>query len=95
MEAPDITCVIPAFNDRVHLPRAVRSALSQEGVQAEVLIVDDCSDGPTREFIEALAASDARIRSFSLSRNGGQGQARNIGAALARGRFLAFLDQDD
>jgi len=95
MDVPDITCVIPAFNDRVHLQRAVRSALSQEGVQVEVLIVDDCSDGPTREFIEALAAGDARIRSFSLSRNGGQGQARNIGAALARGRFLAFLDQDD
>ena len=95
MREPDISCVIPAFNDRVHLPRAVRSALSQEGVQVEVLIVDDCSDSATREFIENLAAADPRIRPFLLSRNGGQSEARNIGAALARGRFIAFLDQDD
>jgi glycosyltransferase involved in cell wall biosynthesis len=69
--------------------------LSQRGVEVEVLLVDDCSDGPTREFIETLAATDDRIRTFFLQRNGGQAQARNIGAALARGRFVAFLDQDD
>lgn len=92
---PDVTCVIPTFNDRKNLSRAVQSALGQEGVSVEVRLIDDASDGPTREHIEALARSDKRIHPFFLHRNGGQAQARNIGAALAKGNFLTFLDQDD
>jgi glycosyltransferase involved in cell wall biosynthesis len=95
MDQPDITCVIPTFNNRVDLSRAVHSALRQAGVRVEVVLVDDCSDAQTRTFITGLAASDPRIRTFFLPSNGGQGQARNIGAAIARGRFLTFLDQDD
>lgn len=95
MEAPDITCVIPTYNDRIHLERAVRSALSQQGVRVEVILVDDYSDSQTRNFISCLADTDDRIRSFFLPANGGQGQARNIGATLAGGRFVVFLDQDD
>jgi glycosyltransferase involved in cell wall biosynthesis len=92
---PVITCVIPTFNDRVNLPRAVASALTQFGVEVEVLLVDDRSDDATREFIARFAATDPRIRTFMLPHNGGQGQARNIGAMLARGRYVAFMDQDD
>jgi glycosyltransferase involved in cell wall biosynthesis len=94
MDTPDITCVIPVYNDRVNLWRAVASALAQE-VRVEVLLVDDCSDAATREYVARLGEADPRIRTFFLQRNGGQGQARNIGAMLAAGRFLAFLDQDD
>lgn len=95
MNEPDITCVIPTFNDRANLPRAVASALNQAGVNVEVILVDDVSDAPTREFISELASTDARISTFFLPCNGGQGRARNIGAALARGRLIAFMDQDD
>lgn len=95
MSDPEITCIIPTFNDRVNLRRAVDSALSQAGVSVEVILVDDCSDPPTREYITQLGQSDTRITTFFLPRNGGQGQARNIGATLARSRFICFLDQDD
>jgi glycosyltransferase involved in cell wall biosynthesis len=94
-EFPDVTCVIPTFNDRINLPRAVASALDQGDVEVEVILVDDFSNAQTREFISALSASDPRIRCFFMPANGGQSRARNIGATLARGRFLAFLDQDD
>jgi glycosyltransferase involved in cell wall biosynthesis len=95
MDTPDITCVIPVYNDRVNLGRAVASALGQKAVRVEVLLVDDCSDAATREYVATLGDTDPRIRTFFLQRNGGQGQARNIGAMLAAGRFIAFLDQDD
>jgi predicted SAM-dependent methyltransferase len=95
MNEPHISCVIPTYNDRINLPRAVASALGQEGVDVEVILVDDLSDAATRELITSMAATDPRIRSFLLPANGGQGQARNIGAMLARSRFVTFLDQDD
>lgn len=95
MAAPDITCVIPIFNNREQFALAARSALAQEGVSVEVILVDDCSDAETRAAIERFAAGEDRVRVFQMPRNAGQGQARNVGAALAQGRFLAFLDQDD
>lgn len=95
MQAPDITCVIPTYNDRVNLGRAVQSVLGQADVQVELILVDDCSNVETRTYIEQLAQSDPRIRTFFLPVNGGQGRARNIGATLAQGRCVTFLDQDD
>lgn len=95
MNQPELTCVIPTFNDRVHLRRAVDSALAQRAVDVEVLLVDDCSDTPTRDYIVALGASDSRIRHFFMPYNAGQSQARNIGAMLSSAPFVTFLDQDD
>lgn len=95
MIEPDVTCVIPTFNDRVNLRRAVASVLAQTGVTVEVVLVDDCSNAETRDFIAALAREDDRITTFFLPQNGGQARARNIGAMLARSQFIAFLDQDD
>jgi glycosyltransferase involved in cell wall biosynthesis len=95
MQDPEVTCIIPTYNDRVNLKRAVDSVLQQERVRVEVILVDDCSDSPTREFITTLAATDSRIRTFFLPENGGQAQARNIGATIAKAPFVTFLDQDD
>jgi glycosyltransferase involved in cell wall biosynthesis len=95
MTTPDISCVIPTYNDRTNLTRAVESVLAQHNAHVEVILVDDYSNDETREFITQLTGRDDRIRSFFLPRNGGQSLARNIGAMLAQGRFLTFLDQDD
>ncbi|MFL9872639.1 glycosyltransferase family 2 protein [Paraburkholderia megapolitana] len=95
MTIPDISCVIPTYNDRTNLTRAVESVLAQHDVRVEVILVDDYSNAETREFITQLTARDNRIRNLFLPRNGGQSLARNIGAMLAQGRFLTFLDQDD
>lgn len=92
---PDISCIIPTYNDRNNLNAAVYSVLEQEGVNVEVVLIDDCSDAPTREYIASLARQDARIRTVMLSENGGQSVARNIGGMVATAPLLAFLDQDD
>ena len=73
------------------LRRALRSALSQSGAVAEIVVVDD-GDGAG-----ALAARDILGRSGSILTTGGSGQvpARNLAIAQARGRWVAFLDDDD
>jgi glycosyltransferase involved in cell wall biosynthesis len=95
MNKPELSCIIPSFNDQVNLKRAVDSALNQQHVEVEVIVVDDCSDPATRYYILSLCAGDSRIKHFFMPYNAGQSQARNIGAMLSSSSFITFLDQDD
>ena len=86
--------MIPVFNDRLRLPRAVASVLAQ-GVAVQVVLVDDCSTDGSRDLAMDLARNDSRIVAFPLPWNRGQGYARNIGVAVADAPIVTFLDQDD
>jgi glycosyltransferase involved in cell wall biosynthesis len=91
---PAISCIVPVYNGKRDLQRAVDSALAQRP-DAEVVLVDDCSTDGSREFILELARREARVVALSLPVNRGQGYARNIGVAAAQAQSIAFLDQDD
>jgi glycosyltransferase involved in cell wall biosynthesis len=72
---------------------ALPSALGQEGVHHEVLVVDDASvDGTDRGL---AAIDDPRLRVVRNERTEGVARARNRGIAEARGEWVAFLDDDD
>jgi glycosyltransferase involved in cell wall biosynthesis len=93
-DAPDISCVIPVYNDKLRLPRAVASVLAQ-GPAVQAVLVDDCSTDGSRELAVEMAQGDPRIVAFPLPQNRGQGYARNIGVAVADALVVTFLDQDD
>lgn len=59
----------------------------------EVIVVDDASSDGTAELLQKTFGS--RIRVLQLVSRGGPGAARNAGALLASGEFVAFLDSDD
>lgn len=89
---PHFSVILPTFNRARLLPRAVRSVLSQEHRDFELLIVDD---GSTDETSEALAAfGDPRIHRLR-QKNRGVSAARNLGLRHARGNAVIFLDSDD
>lgn len=92
---PDITCIIPSYNDPDRLKDAVSSALEQASVKVLVQIVDDSSDDAVKKEISAMFKLDSRVDIFFMPQNKGQSLARNIGGTLARTEFIAFLDQDD
>lgn len=94
MEFPSVSCVVPCHNAAGTLRRAVRSVLAQDHVR-DCVLVDDASGDDTRAVANRLAAEDARVRVIGLARNLGQAAARNVGAALAGGDLLVFLDADD
>ncbi len=89
----DVTVVIAAFNAESTIERAVVSALTQEDVRLEVIVVDDCSRDATRQTVQAIG--DPRVRLIAHQQNKGPGGARNTAFDAASGRWLAILDADD
>ena len=92
--APDVSVVIPT-RDRWHLlsRHALPSALGQEGVTVEVIVVDDGSTDGTPDRVAALG--DPRVRLVRDGGSRGAAAARNAGVAEARSEWIAFLDDDD
>jgi glycosyltransferase involved in cell wall biosynthesis len=90
---PDISVIIPVFNQAQFVGEAIESALVQTRSPLEVIVVDDGSTDGTPEVLQTFAP-DPRVR-LIRQQNGGVAVARNAGAAAASGQFFAFLDADD
>ncbi|MBV8991348.1 MAG: glycosyltransferase family 2 protein, partial [Solirubrobacterales bacterium] len=85
--------MIPTRNRWPFLSHTLASALAQESVSLEVVVVDDGSDDQTPERLPAVG--DPRVRVFRHERGLGVARARNKGIEEARGAWIAFLDDDD
>ena len=92
--APLVTVVIPTHNRAEQLRAGLDSMLRLTYPALEVVVVDNApSDSSTRDMVKNEFAFDPRIRYVHVSRAGAS-RARNIGARLANGEFLAFTDDD-
>jgi glycosyltransferase involved in cell wall biosynthesis len=93
-DRPEVSVVIPT-RDRWPLlsAHAVPSALSQEDVDLELVVVDDGSTDGTSQKLDEW--QDSRLRVLRHDRSRGVAGARNAGIAVARGSWIAFLDDDD
>jgi glycosyltransferase involved in cell wall biosynthesis len=85
--------VIPTRNRRRLLERALASALAQEDVEVEALVVDDASEDGTPAYLAGLG--DRRVSVVRHDSPRGVAAARNAGVAGARAPWVAFLDDDD
>lgn len=91
---PDVSVVIPTRNRWDLLSRhGLASALRQEEVEVEVVVVDDGSDDGSAEKLSAF--DDPRVHAVLRPHKGGQAVALNAGIEAARGEWIAFLDDDD
>ncbi len=87
-----LSVIIPLYNKRNYVLRALDSIAAQTYTDFEIIVVDDGSTDDSGLLVEAYP--DKRIRTVS-QRNQGPGAARNRGLAEARGELVAFLDADD
>jgi glycosyltransferase involved in cell wall biosynthesis len=87
--------LLPAYNGALYLRLQLDSRLGQTLRDFELLIHDDGSTDASASIFEEYAARDSRIRLERDAVNLGQGAALARLLPLARGRFIAFSDQDD
>lgn len=92
-EPPLVSVVIPVYNRRESIARAVASVLEQDVSRVEILIVDDGSTDGTSDLVRSFG--DPRVHLLGDGRRRGVSGARNLGAAAAEGGILTFLDSDD
>lgn len=92
--APQISVIIPVF-DRAHcIAEAVASALQQEPVTVQVVVVDDGSSDGSADVVRATFPDDPRVVVLRQD-NLGPSAARNLGTAAATAPLVTYLDSDD
>jgi glycosyltransferase involved in cell wall biosynthesis len=95
-DAPEISVVVPAFNEERRLPNAISQLtayLAATPLVAEVLIVENGSVDRTPEIGNEAAAKDGRFKSLHV-RDRGKGRAVREGMLAARGQVVVFCDAD-
>jgi succinoglycan biosynthesis protein ExoO len=95
MTMPLATVLLPTFNARACVARAIDSVLAQTCPAFELIVVDDASTDATPNYVSEHYANDRRVRVLRLAKNGGPAHARNMGLAAARGDWIALIDADD
>ena len=88
-----ISVIIPTFNRKAAVIRAIKSVLNQTYKNIEVLVIDDASTDGTEEVIKNI--SDIRVKYFKLEKNTKGTMPRNFGIEKSAGEYIAFLDSDD
>lgn len=93
----ETSVVIPSYRRPDDLARAVDSVLAQQGVTTpyEILIVDNDPAGSAAPVAAAKAAQSTVPVRYVHEKRPGISHARNTGVAAAKGRYLAFLDDDE
>ncbi len=84
--------VITCHDQKSFIRDAVDCALSQTVAEKEIIVVDDASQDGSREILQQYGNA---IHLVELGQNVGANRARNLGAAVAKGDYLVFLDGDD
>jgi dolichyl-phosphate beta-glucosyltransferase len=95
--APDLTIVIPAYNEEFRLERTVRDGVAlfrAAGRLFELIVVDDGSRDDTSGLARRLSDELSEVRLIRLAANHGKGYAVRTGVLNARGRTVLFADAD-
>lgn len=91
-----ISVIIPTFKRSDSLDRAIESIENQTYPNVEILVVDDNAEFPEqRKATRDIVSKHKGVHLIENERNLGGGVSRNVGIEHAKGRYIAFLDDDD
>ena len=94
MNKPIVSVIIPTYNREKLLMRAIQSVLNQTFKDFEIIVVDDSSRDNTKEVVKSI--KDKRIKYIYKSRlPHNPASTRNEGIIKSKGKYIAFLDDDD
>ena len=92
-----LTVVLPCYNEAANIPSTVRDVLDwfgADGIDGDIVAVDDGSSDGTGEVLDDLADGDDRIRVVRHAANRGYSSAVRSGCDQAAGEWVAFMDSD-
>lgn len=89
-----ISILVPVYNVEQYLSRCIKSVLSQDFYDWEMILVDDGSSDKSPQICDEFAEKDNRIKVIHKP-NGGANSARLTGFEMSQGAYLMFLDSDD
>lgn len=90
-----VSILTPTYNTEKFIRATIESVQNQTYQNWEMILVDDASTDETVKIISDFADKDNRIKLFKLSKNSGNGFARNEALEKATGKYIAYLDADD
>lgn len=90
-----VSIITPTFNAEKFIRATIESVLNQSYQNWEMILVDDASTDETVSIIKEFAKKDNRLKLTELSKNSGNGFARNVALEKAAGKYIAYLDADD
>jgi len=86
-----VSVVITTYNRETYLDSAIQSVVNQTYKNIEIIVVDD---GSKVNYAEKICSKYPKCK-YHFKTNGGLSSARNYGVSVAKGDFIAFLDDDD
>jgi glycosyltransferase involved in cell wall biosynthesis len=93
-----ISIIIPNYNRKKTLLKAISSCLNQTYKSVEIIIVDDNSNFNLESYIQKKfpkSYNNKLIKIFTNKKNLGAAKSRNIGFNKSKGNYISFLDSDD
>ena len=96
-DQPSFSIIMPTYNRKFCIAKAVDSALAQTYGNYELVIVDDGSTDGTEDFVRERYAAELASGKvvFKRKENSGVCKTRNVGLQLAKGDWIAYLDSDN
>lgn len=94
MENDLISIIIPVYKVEKYLEKCIESVLKQTYTNLQIILVDDGSPDNCGKICDEYAKKDPRIEVIHKV-NGGLSDARNVGIAKAKGKYIGFVDSDD
>lgn len=94
---PDITLILPAFNETASIVQTIREVVDYfeaRKYRYELIVAADGNDG-TRERARELASTNSAIRVIGESARRGKGRGIREGVSLASGEIIGFVDADN
>jgi Glycosyltransferases involved in cell wall biogenesis len=92
---PLVSIIMPCYNAERYIAQSIESVLAQTCQNWELLITDDGSTDKSVEIVSKYSKNDDRINVMVPDEHQGIARTRNMSISRARGRFVAFLDNDD
>ena len=94
-ESPLVTIGLTCFNCEKTIERALKSAIDQDWINKEIILIDDCSTDNSKIILSNLKSQYPQIQLIINSKNRGLAYNENTIVKKAKGDFIAFFDGDD